>query len=73
MLETTKTLNAELENERALLRKFEPESNMLSNRSVELESNEQKLSKMVEDLKCQLVLLNDLVHGSKELETERKG
>lgn len=73
MLETIKTLSEELEIERAHLQKLKQERTMLADRTIELESNEQMLSKMVEDLKGQVVLLNDLVHGSKEQETGRKG
>lgn len=73
MLETINELKATLENERVKLKEVEEERAILVDHSKEQESNEQKLSKMVEDLKSQVVLLNNLVYGGKQQATKSKG
>lgn len=73
MLETIKTLNSKLENKGVHLCEAEKKRDMLADRNKELELNEDKHSKMVEDLKCQVTLLRDLAYGGGEQEPKTTG
>lgn len=73
MSETIEELRATLENERVKLKEVEEERDMLVDYSKDYESKEKELSKMVEDLKSQVVLFSDLVYGRKKQATKTKG
>lgn len=70
MSKTIDELKSTLENERVKLKEVEKERDVMVDHAKDNDSNEQKLNKMVEDLKSQVSLLNDLIYGCQQQATK---